>query len=101
MNNFPRAILRLKCVYYNMEGEEITANYGDLEDGLNRKYRATFLWDNFRMTCSCTCCVLVGEEEARDEARRMELMKLHHLLNSCRTTQDIIKNINQQLKLAT
>ena len=30
------------------ENEEITANYCDLEDGLNREHRLPFLQNNFR-----------------------------------------------------
>ena len=60
----------------------------------------SFLWDNFRLSCSCSCCQFSGEELERDEDRRREMIKLHHLLNSCKTSQDIIKNINQQIKLA-
>ena len=91
---------QIENLEYYCEGEEITANYADLEDGLNKEYRQSFLLDNFRLSCCCACCRYSGEDLARDEDRRREMMKLHHLLNTCKSPQDIIKNINQQIKLA-
>ena len=82
-----------------MEGEELTSNYGDVEDGLNRNYRQSFLWDNFRFECICSCCQQIGDVVDREEARRKELMELHHLLNNCDTPQKIVANVNKQLKL--
>ena len=82
-------------------GAEITASYLDLEDGLNKVYRQEFLADNFMFECKCQCCTVIGARYDEDEDKRTELMSLHHLLNNCDTPQTIIKNINQQLKLAS
>ena len=77
----------LRAVRQIQPGEEITANYADLEDGLNQEYRQAFLWDNFRLRCCCLCCLLTGEERGQEEERRGEMMRLHHHLNTCTTSQ--------------
>ena len=41
-------ILFVRVVVQVEEGDEITANYADLEDGLNKNYRREYLWNNFR-----------------------------------------------------
>ena len=81
-------------------GQELTANYADLEDGLNLVYRQPFLLNNFNFQCFCECCSRVGSESDDDEERRREMMMLHHQLNTCHSPGDIIKNINKQLKLS-
>lgn len=81
-------------------GEEITANYADVEDGLNREYRQDFLLNNFMFVCQCSCCSKFGQEAEEDENLRQDMMMLHHQLNNCDSPQDIVKNINRQLKVA-
>ena len=78
----------------------MTSNYGDVEDGLNKNYRKSFLWDNFRFHCTCDCCLKIGDMAEEEETKRKELMELHHLLNNCDTPQKIVANVNKQLKLA-
>ena len=53
----------------------------------SQEYRQTFLWDNFRLRCSCLVCLLAGELRTREEERRAEMVRLHHHLHTCTNTQ--------------
>lgn len=129
LTSFFRATKKIKA------GEEITATYLDLEDGLNRVYRQVLNSEYFKQSilsqsCFRTSSIIISCSIAdvtvarqlergffsiipylnisktllnsfeKDEEKRKEMMSLHHLLNNCDTPQKIVKNINQQLKLA-
>ena len=40
---------------------EVRASYTDVEDGLNKVFRQTFLRDNFGFSCGCPCCLMLGD----------------------------------------
>ena len=81
-------------------GEEITANYADVEDGLNKEYRQEYLSNNFMFECKCQCCTKFCQEAVENENMRQEMMILHHQLNNCESAHEIVRNINRQLKVA-
>ena len=55
-----------RAVEHIEAGKEITANYADLEDGLNKNFRLEFLQNNFRycnfiLTKICKAMSLIPE----------------------------------------
>ena len=53
-----------------------------------------------RFTCTCSCCLLVGQELSQDEGVRREIMKLHHLIEGEEVPQAKVKMIRELLQLA-